>query len=47
MPRRLRFVATVLILTMVIIASMRPRPTEAASPEGVESDAQAALQALY
>lgn len=47
MPRRLRFVATGLILTMVVIASMRPPLLDAASPEGVESDAQAALQALY
>ena len=47
MRRCLRFVATVLILTMVVTASMGPCPAEAASPEGVESDAQAALQALY
>ena len=47
MRRCLRFVATVLILTMVVTASMGPCPAEAAPPEGVESDAQAALQALY
>ena len=47
MRRCLGVVATVLILTVVVTASMGPCPAEAASPEGVESDAQAALQALY
>ncbi len=47
MPRRLRFVATVLIVTMAVIASMGPCPAEAAPPVGVDSDAQAALRALY
>jgi lipid-binding SYLF domain-containing protein len=47
MPRRLGLVATVLILMMAVIASLGACPAEAASPVGVESDAQAALQALY
>ena len=47
MPRRLRCVATVLILMMVIPVAMGPCPAEAASPVGVDSDVQAALKALY
>jgi len=42
-----RSVLTVVTLVMAVIALMGPRSAEAASPEGMESDAQAALQTLY
>src|SRR5262245_42213537 len=47
MSRKTRLVAPVLALAMTIMASMGSGPAGAASPKGFESDAQAALQALY
>jgi lipid-binding SYLF domain-containing protein len=47
MSTHARFVVAVLVLTAPVIASMGPRPAGAAAPEGVDSDVQAALAALY
>ncbi len=47
MPTRIRLIATILALTTVVTAATGPRTAGAASPQGFESDAQAALNALY
>ena len=47
MPMRIRLAGTTLILTMVVMAATGLRPAGAASPQGIGSDAQAALSALY
>ena len=40
-------VVSVVALAMGVMASLAPSPALAASPEGLESDAQAALKSLY
>ena len=47
MSTQARLVVAALTLTTAVIASMGPPPAGAASPPGVDSDAQAALEALY
>ena len=47
MPKRIRFAATMLILATVVIAATGLRPAGAGSPQGIESDAEAALNTLY
>jgi lipid-binding SYLF domain-containing protein len=47
MQMRIRLAGTTLILAMVVMAATGLRPAGAASPQGIDSDAQAALNALY
>src|SRR5262245_27050915 len=47
MLTRIRLAGTIIVLGMVVIAATGLRPADAASPQGFESDAQAALNALY
>jgi lipid-binding SYLF domain-containing protein len=47
MPTPARFVVLVLGFATAVIVSMGSSPAGAASPEGIDSDAQAALQTLY
>jgi lipid-binding SYLF domain-containing protein len=47
MPRRIRLAAAIPILAMVLIASTGLRSAGAGPPQGIESDAQAALDTLY
>ena len=43
----LRLATTLLVLFTVVVAATGPRRAEAASPQGFESDAEAALNTLY